>query len=87
MPELKEVAKEYAGLRLQMVMMGNPPAAMINSNMTRIGAQFKYLKVTDIQADRVLLTYESKSGQKRVFALTVGGKDPQEGAFGGAKPK
>jgi hypothetical protein len=87
MPELKEVAKEYAGLKLQMVMMGNPPAAMINSNMARVGTQFKYLKITEIQADRVLLTYESKNGQKRVFALTVGGKDSEEGAFGGSRPK
>jgi hypothetical protein len=87
MPELKEVAKEYAGLKLQMVMMGNQPAAMINSSMARVGTQFKYLKITEIQADRVLLTYESKTGEKRVFALMVGGNDSEAGAFGGSKPK
>ena len=55
--------------------------------MARVGTQFKYLKITEIQADRVLLTYEGKTGEKRVFALMVGGKDPEEGAFGSPKPK
>jgi len=82
-PVLKEVAKEFAGLKLQMVMLGSPSAAMINNQMATIGTKFKYLTITDIQTDRVMLGYKNK-----IFALTVSGPngDPP-GGFGGPKPR
>jgi hypothetical protein len=83
-PLLKEVAREFQGLKLQMVMMGNPPAAMINNKMAKLGTEFGHLKITEIQADRVLLTYENKAGEKRVFALTTG--SAERGGFGSSKP-
>ena len=87
-PVLKEVAREFAGLKLQMVMLGANPAAMINNQMATVGTKLGHLSVTDIQSDRVLLSYENKTGEKKVFALTVNGAGGGTlGGFGGSKPK
>jgi len=87
-PVLKEVAHDFAGLKLQMVMLGNPPSAMINNQMATLGTKFNHLTVTDIQTDRVLLSYENKAGEKKVFALAVNGAGGEVlSGFGGPKPK
>jgi hypothetical protein len=83
-PNLKDVAKDFYGLKLQMVMTGSSPSAMINNKLAKVGTEFGLLKVTEIQADRVLLTYENKMGDKRVFALMMTGTEGS--AFGGTKP-
>jgi len=87
-PVLKEVARDFAGLKLQMVMLGNPCSAMINNQMAAVGTKFNHLTVTDIQTDRVMLTYENKAGEKKVFALRVNGSGGDTvGGFGGPKPR
>jgi hypothetical protein len=85
---LKEVAKTFPSLKLQLVMLGNPSSAMINSQMASVGTKFGLLKVTEIENDRVLLTYEGTGGKKYVFPLYINGSsaDPNAG-FGGSKPR
>jgi hypothetical protein len=87
-PGLIEVAKTLPGLKLQMVIVGNPSSAMINNQMASVGSKFGLLAVTEIQNDRVLLTYEGTGGKKYVFPLYISGSsaDPNAG-FGGSRPK
>jgi hypothetical protein len=87
-PGLKEVARTFPSLRLQLVMLGNPSSAMINNQVATVGSKFGPLAITEIQNDRVLLTYEGAKGKKYVFPLYINGSaaDPNAG-FGGSKPK
>ncbi len=66
--EWLDVAKDFGGLKLQMIILGRPTAALVNNQMVAVGTRFKYLTVTDIQADRVILGYKDKT-----FELKVGG--------------
>jgi hypothetical protein len=86
-PMLKEVAKEFGSLKLQLVMLGSSPSAMINNRVASIGTRMGHLTVTDIQSDRVLLTYESAEGKKTVLALLLEGAGDSKAGFGGLKPK
>jgi hypothetical protein len=63
---LRETAEEFAKLKLQSVIIGARPAALITGKMVTVGAKFGHLAVTDIQAGRVLL-----SDGKRTFELKV----------------
>jgi hypothetical protein len=86
-PLLKEVAKEYPSLKLQLVLKGNPSSAMINNQMASVGSRFGHLVVTDIENDRVLLTYEGPTG-KLVLPLYLNGTKPDPNSvFGGTNPK
>ena len=86
-PLLKEVAKEYPSLKLQLVLLGSPSSVMINNQMAGVGTRFGHLVVTDIQNDRVLLTYEGPTG-KLVLPLYLNGTKPDPNTvFGGSNPK
>lgn len=66
-PLLVEASKEYSTLKLQLVMVGNPSSsssAMINNQLVHVGSQFKYLTVSEIQADCVILSYTDRNTHK-----------------------
>lgn len=60
-PQLVEAAKVFAGLKLQMIMLGQPSSALINNQMANVGTHFEPLVVSDIKSDRVILSYKDRS--------------------------
>jgi len=73
-PELVEAAKEFAGLKLEMVMVGSPSSALINKQIVSVGSRFKYLVVADIQPDQVILSFKDKTYSLKRNSPTLGGK-------------
>jgi hypothetical protein len=57
--KLRKVAETFNSLKLQTVMLGRKPAAMINNTMLTVGNKIGEFTVADIQNDRVLLTYNA----------------------------
>ena len=55
--KLRKVAETFDTLRLQSVMLGKVPVAMISNQMVTIGAKVGEFTVADIQPKRVILTY------------------------------
>ena len=72
--KLRKVAETFAALKLQSVMLGHVPVAMINNRMVTIGARIDDLTVSAIEADRVLFNYG-----KNKFELKLANQqaDPQ----------
>jgi len=64
--KLRQVAEAFGSLKLQSVMLGRTPVAMINNRMVQTGNKIGDLTVVSIEADRVLLGYE-----KSTFELTI----------------
>jgi len=58
--EMRQVAEQYSKLKLQMVMLGSPSAALINNRMVTVGTQLELLTVADIKNDSVILTYKDQ---------------------------
>jgi hypothetical protein len=66
---LRRIAEEFGKLKLEMVMMGPRPTAMIKGQLVTVGAMVgDFFKVSDIQSTRVLLT-----DGKRVYELKANG--------------
>jgi hypothetical protein len=63
---LAAIDAELNSLKVSAVMMGKNPSALIGKNIVTIGTSFKYLKVVDIQSDRVLLTADGETYELRV---------------------
>ncbi len=57
--KLRKVAETFNSLKLQTVMMGRRPAAMINNTMLTTGSRLGEFTVAEIQNDRVILTYNT----------------------------
>ncbi len=59
--EMRKAADYFATLKLQMVMLGNPSMAMINSRMLTVGTQLEMFTITDIKTGSVILTFKDKT--------------------------
>jgi hypothetical protein len=71
-PILLQVAHEFENLRLQTVIMGKNPVAMINNSIVAVGARTSdHLTVAEIQSDHVVLAYKQN---KFSLKLNSGGK-------------
>jgi hypothetical protein len=72
--KLRKVAETFSSLKLQSVMLGHVPVAMINNRMVTVGAKIDDLTVAGIEADRVLFNYG-----KNKFELKLANQqaDPQ----------
>ncbi|MGN6367222.1 MAG: hypothetical protein ACTHN5_03070 [Phycisphaerae bacterium] len=55
--KLKKVAETFATLKLQSVMLGRTPIAMVNNRMLTINAKIGDLTVASIEANRVIFKY------------------------------
>jgi hypothetical protein len=56
--KLREAAEYFATLKLQMIMLGSPSMAMINSRMVTVGTQLEMFSITAIKNDSVTLTLD-----------------------------
>ena len=54
---LKKVAETFATLKLQSVMLGHTPIAMVNNRMLTVNARIGDLTVASIEANRVVFKY------------------------------
>jgi hypothetical protein len=64
---LRLMAEEFSKLKVQMVITGSRPAAMINNQLVTVGATVgEFFKVTEIQASHVVL-----SNGEKAFVLKV----------------
>jgi hypothetical protein len=68
---LLAISEELGALKVTAIFVGNPSAALINNHMVTVGSSFKYLKVTSIQSDRVLLSADGDT-----YELKVAGQQP-----------
>jgi hypothetical protein len=55
--KLKKVAETFATLKLQSVMLGRTPIAMVNNRMLTVNARIGDLTVASIEANRVVFKY------------------------------
>jgi hypothetical protein len=55
--KLKKVAETFATLKLQSVMLGRTPIAMVNNRMLTVNARIGDLTVASIEANRVIFKY------------------------------
>jgi hypothetical protein len=58
---LRQVAADYDSLRLDAIMLGPRPVALIKGRSVTIGDQLGHLTVKDIQQGQVLLTFEDQT--------------------------
>jgi hypothetical protein len=66
---LRLMAEEFGKLKVQMVITGSRPAAMINNQLVTLGAAVgEYFKVSEIQPNRVVLSSGGKSFVLKVDA-------------------
>lgn len=66
--EMREVAAEFGKLKLQSIMIGARPAALISSKLVTPGAKLGKLTVSDIQANRVLLSFKQNTFELKLNA-------------------
>jgi hypothetical protein len=69
--KLKKVAETFATLKLQSVMLGRTPIAMVNNRMLTVNARIGDLTVASIEANRVVFKYgdnrfELKLAQQKI---------------------
>jgi hypothetical protein len=68
-PDVRLAQQEFQGLRLQIVMMGPEPKAMINNVVLQPGSKLKYLVVKEIRPGTVVLNFTDKDGKDYEFLL------------------
>jgi hypothetical protein len=61
-----DMAREFSGLKLQMVVLNQVPTALINGRIVQPGTQLQHLTVAEIQSDRVVLSWQESKFELRV---------------------
>lgn len=74
--KLRKVAETFSSLKLQTVMLGRRPAAMINNNMVTVGGHIGEFTVSDIQNDRVILSYNTSKFELKLNRPTPAPQNP-----------
>jgi len=67
-PRLHELSEEFNTFKVQTVMMGNPPAAIVSDQMVTPGSALGSFTVIEIKSDHLVLGWQDKK-----FTLKVGG--------------
>ena len=67
-PRLHELSEEFNTFKVQTVMMGNPPAAIVSDQMVTPGSSLGSFTVLEIKSDHLVLGWQDKK-----FTLKVGG--------------
>jgi hypothetical protein len=73
--KIRRLAEEFQKLKLQMVMLGPRPAAMVNDRMVTVGAKLGSFTISDIQQNKVLLTADE--GTYELKGKQLNSEDPQ----------
>lgn len=59
-PDLRRVSREFEGLKVQLVMTGEHPAAIVNGKEVTIGSALEEFTVLDIRPDHLVLGWKDK---------------------------
>ncbi len=68
-PNLRRVSEEFSAFKVQTVMTGASPAAIVNDQIVTIGSTLGSFNVLDIKPDHLVLGWQDKK-----FTLPVGGQ-------------
>jgi hypothetical protein len=58
--ELRAAAQEFSGLRLQLLMLGPSPSAIVNDKIVQPGTRFNLLQVDQITSEGVILSFKDQ---------------------------